>query len=77
MKIGRVGVLAFIFSVAYGSAEAALPRPVSMVERVTTSQSRGSYGFRSTKYNKASWGNRWRQSLAPSPLVLSPSVRGY
>jgi hypothetical protein len=77
MKIGRIGVLAFIFCVAYGFAEAALPKPVSMIERVTTSQSRGAYGFRSTKYNHPSWGNRWRQSMGRAPVIVSPYARGY
>ena len=75
MKIRRIGVWVFSLCVMGGFAEAGSPKPVSMVERVTTSESRGAYGFRNTKYNKASWGNRWWQTLGRAPIIVSPYVR--
>jgi hypothetical protein len=47
-----------------------------MVDRVQTSQSKGTYGFRKTKYNKPKSGTRWHQTLGRPPVVLSPYVRG-
>lgn len=77
MKIGRVG--GWVFSLcAFGAfAEAASPKPVSLLEQTTTSQSRGTYGFRSTKYNKPAWGNRWSQSLSRPPVNVAPYVRKF
>jgi hypothetical protein len=75
MKIGRIGLLAFTLGVAGGFAEAALPKPVSMIDKVATSVSRGAYGFRTTRYNKPTWGNRGPQTMGRVPVVLSPYVR--
>jgi hypothetical protein len=47
-----------------------------MVDRVQTSQSKGTYGFRKTKYNKPKSGTRWHQTLGRPPVVLSLYVRG-
>jgi hypothetical protein len=77
MRIGGIVVSALALCTLAAAAQAGLPRPVSMVERVATSQSRGAYGFRSGKYSKAAWGNRWNQSLGRAPVVVSPYVRGY
>jgi hypothetical protein len=76
MKFCRIGFLAISLCAAGEFVEAAQPKPVNLLNRVTTSGSSGAYGFRSTRYNKASWGNRWRQTLGPSQLILSPYVRG-
>jgi len=76
MKLGRIGALSFALCVVGGSVEAALPKPVVMVDRVKTSQSKGSYGFRKTKHNKVKSGTRWHQTLGRTPVVLSPYVRG-
>lgn len=77
MKIARVGVWVLSLWALGGFAEAALPKPVSLLARTTTSQSQGTYGLRSTKYNKAAWGNRWHQSLARPPVNLAPYVRKF
>jgi hypothetical protein len=77
MKIGRIGVVALTLCVAGGFAEAALPKPASRIERVDTSESRGSRSLRWTKYANATWGNRWRQTLGRTPFVVSPYIRGY
>ena len=76
MKLARIGALSVALSVVGGLAYAAAPKPVSMVDRVTTSQSRGSYGFRKTKYNKITWGARWHQTLGRAPVITSPYVAG-
>jgi hypothetical protein len=75
MKIGRVGAWVVSLCALGGFVEAASPKPVSMIERTTTSQSRGAYGFRSTKYNKASWGNRWDQTIGRPAVIMSPYAR--
>lgn len=77
MKIGRIGAWVLSLCALGGFAEAASPKPVSLLDRTTNSQSRGSYGFRNTKYNKAPWGNRWEQTIGRAPLILSPYVRKY
>ena len=77
MKLGRTSVLAFALVIIGGLAHAAaLPKPKSLIGKVTTSQSRGIYGLGNTKYNNVTWGNRWRQSLGRAPIVISPYVRG-
>ena len=76
MKVRRIGVVAVGLCLMGAAAQAGLPKPVALVDRVATSQSRGGVGFHETKYNKASWGNRWKQSLAPAPVIVAPSVRG-
>jgi hypothetical protein len=60
-----------------GGVEAAkLPKPAPLVDKVTTSWSRGTYGIReSSKYNKMTWGNRWWQTLGKAPIIIHPSVR--
>jgi len=75
MKLRRIGAAALGISLLGAAAQAGLPKPVALVDRVATSQSRGGVGFHETKYNKASWGNRWKQSLAAGPLIVAPSVR--
>ena len=75
MKLRRVGALSFALCVVGASVEAALPKPVVLVDRVKTSQSQGTYGFRKTKYNKPKSGTRWHQTLGRAPVVLSPYVR--
>lgn len=77
MKIARIGVVALTLCVLGGFAEAALPKATPRIDQVTTSQSRGSYGLRQTKYNKPSWGARWHQTLGRFPVMMSPYVRGY
>jgi hypothetical protein len=77
MKLGRIVVLAAAFGMVGGFAQAALPKPKSLITKVATSQSNGLYGFRNTKYNQPAWGNRWRQTLSPAPIVMSPSIRSY
>lgn len=77
MKLGRIGALSFALCLVGGFVEAGPPKPVSMIDRVTTSQSRGSYGFRKTKYNSPRWGNRWRQTLGRSPVFTAPYVRVF
>jgi hypothetical protein len=76
MKIGRIGFVVLTFFVMGGLAEATPPKAVSLLKRTTTSQSRGSYGFRTTKYNKPGWGRREHQSLGRVTPVVSPYVRG-
>jgi hypothetical protein len=76
MKLARVGALSFALCVVGVFAEAAPPKPVSMVERVTTGQSRGSYAFRNSKYNKSTWGARWRQTLGRAPVITSAYIGG-
>ena len=64
--------------VVAAAAEAGLPKPVKLVDRVATCQSQGAYGLRTGKYNRVGWGNRWNQSLGRAPIVMSPYVRaGY
>jgi hypothetical protein len=77
MKLGRIGVWVVALWVVCGLAEAALPKPVNLNDRVVTSQSQGTYGLRFTKYNKSTWGRRWKQTLSPAPIMVSPYVRGY
>jgi hypothetical protein len=77
MKLGRTSALAVAFAMAGGLAHAAaLPKPKSLIDKVETSQSRGIFGLGNTKYNKVTWGNRWRQSLGRAPIIISPYVRG-
>ena len=73
---GVVGIALFFVAVAAG-AEAGLPKPVRLVNRVETCASRGAYGVRAGKYNKASWGNRWKQSLGRATVGLAPYVARY
>jgi hypothetical protein len=78
MKLGRTSVLAAVLALVGGLAHAAaLPKPTSLVDKVATSQSRGIYGIGNTRYNKVTWGNRWRQSLGRAPIIISPYIRGY
>jgi hypothetical protein len=77
MKLGRIGVWAAALVMVGGFAQAALPKPKGLIDKVVNSQSRGIYGLGNTKYNKATWGNRWRQSLGRAPIIISPGVRGY
>ena len=73
---GIVGV-ALVFLAAAAAVEAGLPKPLRMVDRVTTSYSRGAYGFRTGKYSKHTWGNRWNQSLGRAPMIVSPYISRY
>jgi hypothetical protein len=75
----RTLLLAALMATAVGTAvEAAkMPKPVSLVERVETSWSRITPGIRNGKYDGASWGNRWWQSLGRAPVVMTPWVRQY
>ncbi len=75
MKVRRIGAAALGLCLMGAAAQAALPKPVALVEKVTTSESRGGPRFRNTKYNSPSWGNRWKQSLGSFPLIVSPAVR--
>ena len=75
MSVRRAWGAAIVLLVAGAMAEAGEPKPVSMVDRVTTSQSRGAYGLREGKYNRHTWGNRWKQSLGRAPVIVSPYVR--
>jgi hypothetical protein len=77
MKLGRIGVFAVALGMVGAFAQAALPKPKSLIDKVETSQSRGTYGFRTTKYNQPAWGNRWHQTLGRAPIIMAPSVRGY
>jgi hypothetical protein len=78
MKIGRVWVWVIAFCVFGGLAEAYSPPKAALrLDQVVTSQSRGVYGFRTTKYNKPDWGHRWQQTMGRPPVVVSPGVRGY
>jgi hypothetical protein len=77
MKLGRIGVWALALGLFGGLAEAGLPKPVNLNDRVATSRSAGLYGFRTTKYNHPAWGNRWKQTLSPARIIISPSIRGY
>jgi hypothetical protein len=77
MRFGRIGVLAVALCVVCGLAEAGLPKPVSLIQKVSNSESRGATISRMTKYDKPTWGTRWRQTLAPVPAVVTPFVRGY
>jgi hypothetical protein len=76
MKIGRIGAAALALCGVGVLAEAGLPKPASLLKKTTTCQSQGAYGLRTGKYAKPSWGNRWRQSLQPAPVIVSPYVRG-
>ena len=59
-----------------GGVEAAkLPKPARLIDKTTTSWSRGAYGLPESKYSKPSWGNRWWQSLGKAPIIVHPSVR--
>ena len=76
MSMRRAAVVSLTFLVVASAAEAGLPKPAALIERVSTSQSRGVYGLSDSKYNQASWGNRWKQSLGRPTIVVSPYVRG-
>ena len=63
-------------TVGAGVEAARMPKPVSLVDRVETSWSHGTT-LGQGKYQGASWGNRWWQSLGRAPIVTTPWVQQY
>jgi hypothetical protein len=77
MRVREIIGAALLLGLAAAAGEAGLPKPVNLLDRVANSQSRGTYGLRSGKYNSFSWGNRWNQSLGRAPVTVAPYIRGY
>jgi hypothetical protein len=74
----RTLLLAGLLGLALGAGvEAGMPKPVSLVDQVETSWSRTTPGLSSTKYQSATWGNRWWQTLGRVPVIMTPWVLEY
>ena len=63
-------------AVGAGVEAAKMPKPVSLINQVETSWSRGT-NLGKGHYQGASWGNRWWQSVGRAPLIMTPWVQQY